>query len=322
MHLLTRLKVGRFPNRVSPHHSPSGKWGSRQLIDPEMLIEVEADAIWDTYSDKKDCSYRWQNRHWRKAMIHEKAATGFDRAGDGYHRGRPDYPREAIDFIIAKFQITKDTKVVDLGAGTGKFSKLLADRGYQVTAVEPVAGMRAKFKELLPEHEILEGTAEANPVPDESCDLVIVAQAFHWFNGEKALEEIHRILKPEGFLVLIWNARDESVDWVSQLTNIIDPHEGNAPRYKSGKWKEAFLATERFLPLSQQSFRYLQAGPPEMIVDRVTSISFISALPESERGAVVAQVRILLASHPALAEKENIEFPYRTDLFWCEKVGS
>jgi len=253
-------------------------------------------------------------------MIHEKAATGFDRAGDEYHRGRPEYPSEAVDFMIERFQITKDTKLVDLGAGTGKFTKLLADRGYQITAVEPVAGMRAKFKELLPDQEILDGTAEKIPLPDESCDLVIVAQAFHWFNGEKALEEIYRVLRPKGFLVLIWNARDESVDWVSQLTNIIDPHEGNAPRYKTGKWKEAFLATKRFAPLSQRSFPYLQVGPPEMIVDRVTSISFISALAENDRSTVVAQVQKLLAEHPALAGKEKIEFPYRTDLFWCEKA--
>lgn len=256
-------------------------------------------------------------------MIHKKAAIGFERAGDEYHRGRPDYPKEAIDFMIEKLRIfddrSDDKKVIDLGAGTGKFSKILVDRGISVTAVEPVAGMRAKFKELLPDQTVLDGSAEGIPLPEESCDLVIAAQAFHWFNGEKALREIHRILRPKGRLALIWNARDESIDWVSRLTEIIDPHEGGAPRYKSGKWKEAFRTTAQFSSLEQRSFHHVQSGPPEMIIDRVTSISFISALPVKERESVIAQVRGLLGSHADLKGKAQVDLPYRTDLFWCER---
>ncbi len=252
--------------------------------------------------------------------IHEKAAVGFDRAGDSYERGRPEYPQDAIDFLVKTLQIDPTSTVVDLGAGTGKFTKLLTQAKATVIAVEPVEGMRKKFQSLYPGIKILSGTAEDIPMEDNSVDAVIAAQAFHWFNGPAAVREIHRVLKPNGKIGLIWNARDESLAWVAELTKIIDPHEGGAPRYKTMNWKKAFVETNLFSRLQLQHFSYSQVGTVETIVDRIGSISFISALSEVDKQKVLTQVRNLVQSHPDTKSRSEVKLPYRTDVYWCEKI--
>lgn len=112
--------------------------------------------------------------------IHEKAAVGFDRVGDSYERGRPEYPQEAIEFLVKNLQIHKSSLVVDLGAGTGKFTKFLIPYSNQVLAVEPVDGMRNKFTSLYPDIKMLSGSAEKMPINAQSIDAVFVAQAFNW----------------------------------------------------------------------------------------------------------------------------------------------
>ena len=251
--------------------------------------------------------------------IHQAASKGYQTAGDSYDKGRPEYPEEAIQFLVRELDITNGKSILDLGAGTGKFTKLIAQTGANVIAVEPVEGMRKKFSELLPLIPISSGTAESIPLEASSIDTVVVAQAFHWFNGEKALSEIFRVLKPNGKLGLIWNARDESIDWVSKLTDIIDPHEKGAPRYKYGIWKKAFLTTTLFSPLSEKQFRYVQKGPPEMIVNRVASISFISALDAPAKSLTLSKVNTLLETHPQTSGNKEVELPYRTDVFITSK---
>lgn len=252
--------------------------------------------------------------------IHEKAAIGFDRVGDSYERGRPEYPQEAIDFLVQALQIKSASTVIDLGAGTGKFTKLLFPSGAHVIAVEPVEGMRKKFQSLYPNTKLLSGSAENILLEDQSVDVAVAAQAFHWFNGQSALKEIHRVLKPKGKLGLIWNARDEAKDWVAEMTRIIDPYEAGAPRYKSMIWKESFDGTNLFTKLQVQQFPYAQLGTVETIVDRVGSISFISALSEELNSKVLNQIRELVATHPDTKDFADVLLPYRTDVYWCEKT--
>lgn len=252
--------------------------------------------------------------------IHEKAAIGFDRAGDSYERGRPEYPQAAIDFLLSALRVGPDSVVLDLGAGTGKFTQFLTQSKATLIAVEPVEGMRKKFQSLYPEIKLLSGSAEIIPMEDSSVDAVIAAQAFHWFNGPLALREIHRVLKPGGRLGLIWNARDESLSWVAELTKIIDPHEGGAPRYKTMNWKKAFDETKLFSGLGYEHFSYTQVGSIDMMVDRIGSISFISALPEPQKQDVLTKVRNLVQCHPETKDKTEVRLPYRTDVYWCEKI--
>lgn len=251
--------------------------------------------------------------------IHTAARQGFQVAADAYERGRPNYPPAAVEFLLQTLNISSETTLVDLAAGTGKFTRLLATSGCRLIAVEPVAGMRQKFSALLPDVLVLDGTAESIPLDTASVDVITVAQAFHWFQGAAALAEIHRVLKPGGHLALIWNVRDESVDWVTQMTAIIDPHQGDTPRYKSGQWRQAFEQTSLFTPLETQHFSYVHQYDLDASVDRVASISFIAALDSQTRQTILQQIRSLLEQHPQTRNQSIIAHPYRTEVFWCTK---
>jgi len=152
-----------------------------------------------------------------------------------------------------------------------------------------------------------------------SADALVCAQAFHWFATERALAEIRRILRPGGRLGLIWNVRDESVDWVATITEIIAPHEGDAPRFSKGTWRQAFSG-RHFNEPELSSFAYQHVGTAqEVILDRFLSVSFIAALPPPEKADVANQLRALIASHPALRERDAIAFPYRTMAYRCTR---
>lgn len=248
------------------------------------------------------------------------AAQAFDRAGAEYERGRPSYPEAAVERLAAELGLGPGRTVLDLAAGTGKLTRLLVPAGARVVAVEPAAGMRRRIEEDLSAVVALDGIAEEIPMGDASVDAVTVAQAFHWFDGAAALAEIHRVLRPGGRLALIWNGRDEHEPWQADLGAIMDPYRGDAPRYLGGVWRRAFDETELFTPLRHERFSIVHELEPDGVVDRVTSVSFIAALPEAERAAIAAQVRELLASHPATRDRSRVSLPYLTDLFWCERV--
>lgn len=245
--------------------------------------------------------------------------AGFQGVADSYERGRPGYPEQAVRYLIRALKAGPNSTIVDLGAGTGKFSRLLLRTGVRVIAVEPVEGMRRKLKMSFPGIEVLAGMAEAIPLPPATAHSIVCAQAFHWFKGSLALPEIHRVLKPRGRLGLIWNVKDESTHWVERLTKIINRYEGETPRYKSGRWKQAFNHSRLFSIFQQRQFRFVQQGTVETILDRIASISFVSVLPEPSRRKVLKDVRELLNAHPMTSGKTILELPHRTEVYYCSR---
>jgi len=153
--------------------------------------------------------------------VHRTADAGFTRGADTYVPGRPDFPHAALTWLREDLGLHPGKTSLDLGAGTGKFTRLLVETGAEVKAVEPVSAMRDRLQRDLPGVTALPGTAQHIPLPDSSTDAVVCAQAFHWFASAEALAEIHRVLKPGGVLGLIWNVRDQSVDWAADLTQIM-----------------------------------------------------------------------------------------------------
>jgi SAM-dependent methyltransferase len=127
--------------------------------------------------------------------IHAAAEVGFGSAADRYERGRPGYPADAVSFVIDELVIAPGRTVVDLAAGTGKFTVAIAPSGARIVAVEPVAEMRSVLERNVPGVDALDGTAESMPLEDASADAVVVAQAFHWFDGARAIPEIRRVLR-------------------------------------------------------------------------------------------------------------------------------
>ncbi len=212
------------------------------------------------------------------------------------------------------------TAVVDLGAGTGKFTRYLVATGAHVTAVEPVDAMRARLSAALPQVTALAGSATAIPLPDRAVDAVVCAQSFHWFGTTAALREIHRALKPGGHLGLIWNVRDENVGWVARLNQIVNQAEGDAPRYYTGAWRKAFPCPG-FSSLSEQRFRHDHTGPAEQVIfDRIRSTSFIAALPPAGREEIERQVRVLVAQTPELNGRPVVSVPYETFAFHARRI--
>ena len=252
-------------------------------------------------------------------MIHESAARGFARAADAYERGRPSHPRPAVERLAGELGLRPGARVLDLAAGTGKLTRSLVETGAEVVAVEPVDEMRAALAAALPQVEALVGTAEAIPLGDGTVNGVTVGQAFHWFDGDAALAEIHRVLVPEGRLGLIWNVRDESVPWVARLTEIMEAYRGDAPGYRTERWRAAFERTELFAPLEHAVYRLEHQVDAEAVVARVASVSFIAALSDKERESVCARVRALVEADETTRDRARFSFPYRTDVFWCAR---
>ncbi|QVW26243.1 methyltransferase domain-containing protein [Pseudomonas hormoni] len=253
-------------------------------------------------------------------QVHHSAAAGYKTAADTYVRGRPDYPPQVADWLTGTLGLNADKSVVDLGAGTGKFTGQLVATGAQVIAVEPVPQMLEKLSEAWPDVLAVSGTAMDLPLPDASVDVVICAQAFHWFASDEALTEIARVLKPGGKLGLVWNSRDTCVSWVPRLDAIVNALEGDTPRFYTGAWRRAFPHAA-FGPLQEQEFSHGHTGSPEdVIFNRVRSTSFVSALPAVERAKVDEQVRALIDAEPELRGKDVVTVPYVTAAFVAVKV--
>jgi SAM-dependent methyltransferase len=246
--------------------------------------------------------------------IHGAALHGFSREAAAYARGRPEYPAELGGWLSGTLRLAPGRTVADVGAGTGKFTRLVAATGARTIAVEPVAAMREQLG-ALPGVQALAGTAQDLPMADGALDAIVCAQAFHWFAGTDALDEFARVLRPGGVLGLVWNVRDESVDWVAQITRIITPYEGDAPRFYKGDWRRPF-PHPTFGELAETRFAYEHVGPPQqVIIDRFMSVSFIAALPQEQQATVRAELQALVATHPDLRGRPVLRFPYATRAF-------
>ena len=253
--------------------------------------------------------------------VHTSAQQGFSTQAVTYAQGRPDYPRQLTGWLADTLHIDTLSSVIDLGAGTGKFTRLLSSLAPTLIAVEPVAAMGAQLAKLLPDVRLVDGTAESIPLATASADALVCAQAFHWFSTRAALAEIHRVLKPDGRLGLVWNVRDESVDWVAAITEIITPYEGDTPRFHTGRWREAFTG-EFFSDPEMICFPYSHVGSPqEVIMDRFLSVSFIAALPAAQKARVTEQLRTLIDTHPALKGRDTVAFPYQTQAYRCNRLS-
>jgi SAM-dependent methyltransferase len=237
--------------------------------------------------------------------IHPAAAVGFARSAEAYERARPDYPPVALEPL----RLSPDMVIVDLAAGTGKLTRLLAGSGATVIAVEPVAEMRAALPASV---QVLEGTAERIPLDTGSADLVTVAQAFHWFDGDAALAEIHRVLRPGGRLALVWNRRVTEDPVNRAIEAILGPHRAEVPTHRWDNWRATFERTTFFGPLEEHVFPSEQHLDADGMADRIGSISFIASLSDDERAKVLEEARALAAGGP-------VTVPYRTELQIAER---
>jgi SAM-dependent methyltransferase len=233
----------------------------------------------------------------------------FDFVAETYERTRPGYAEDAVEWVAQRLPLTR---VLDLGAGTGKLTRQLVALGADVVAVEPGDAMRAVLERVVPEAEALAGSAESIPLPDASVDVVTVAQAFHWFRPGEALAEIHRVLRPGGGCALIWNERDDDDPLIHALNEILHRLRPEGTNFGD----EAFAAIESsplFTGREERHFPHSDNLDVDAIVGLMTSISAVAAAAPDVQAAVEAEVR-------ALVRTPRVEFALTTGVVVLDRV--
>jgi SAM-dependent methyltransferase len=244
--------------------------------------------------------------------VHPTASDGYAVAGRDYEQARPVYPDAAIDLLCAELRLGAASVVVELGAGTGKLTRMLVPRVGTLVATEPVEAMRAELAGAV-STPLLAAAAEAVPLKPSCVDAVVAATAFHWFRGREALAEVERVLRPGGGLGLLWNNPDRDTNWVRRVWELVDQHRGDTPGNLDLRWQNVFVTATGLTPLERRVFRHAVEVDVETLVRRVASISFIAALPTVDREALLARVRSVVAG------RGRFELPYRTELYWCRR---
>lgn len=253
--------------------------------------------------------------------IHRVAADGFGSAAEAYEAARPGYPAEVVDWLMAKLAIDPAAVLVDLAAGTGKLTRLLAERGARPIAVEPVAGMRALLHRTAPDIPAIAAVAEALPIRTGSVDAMTIAQAFHWFDSPATHEELGRVLRPGARIALLWNARDRTVDWVDAVWSIMDRVEKHAPwRDHDQARSSATWRIPGFSRFDGARFFHEHVSSPSMVVQRLASVSHVAVLPEVERRAVLDEVRHILDHHPDTTGRAEVSIRYRVECHVAERL--
>ncbi|PZU49683.1 MAG: SAM-dependent methyltransferase [Microbacterium sp.] len=242
---------------------------------------------------------------------HDEMARSFGAAAGEYEQGRPEYPADAVRWLLE--HVPQGARVADVGAGTGKLTRvvegLLAHAGGEVIAVEPDSQMLDALRGLAPGVETLVGTAEHINMPDESLDAVVLGQAWHWVEPVAGSAEVARVLKPGGTLGLIWNIRDESVPWVARLTQVMKGSAAEQLLSGDGPRVEA-----PFGELERRSWEWKRPMTRAALTSMVLSRSYIITASPDDRARIEREIGALFDEIGAVGEA-SVDLPYLTHAF-------
>lgn len=250
-----------------------------------------------------------------------RARSGFDferiSAGD-YERTRPGYSREAVEWAAGRVGIHEGATVVDLGSGTGKLARLFVDRGARVIAVEPAGNMRANLQEVLGHGLVVGGTAEAVPLGAASADCVVVGHAFHHFDPQASLREIHRVLRPGGVLALFWIVSDPSDPVDAALDEMVSRHvDPGCPIYRAFHgWQDAFRDSELFTAVGEGRFRGRHDLAAADLPLLWATSSDVASLPREKRRALLAEIAAFAEGLP-----QRITLPTATGVHLYRRIS-
>jgi ubiquinone/menaquinone biosynthesis C-methylase UbiE len=262
--------------------------------------------------------------------VHTIAQAGFGTGtNELYDRIRPSYPSESLSYIRQLPKSTAPLNIVEIGAGTGIFTRVLLTHPEWATsigalrAIEPSAGMRDFWTKTVKDNRatIVEGTFDSTGVEDGWADLVVIAQAFHWcLDHGKALAEFARILNGDGAVVLIWNLEDrEAAGWVAQLCKRREAHENGTPQFRRNLLRQSFSMpgyTSLFHPMDESEWSHYTLATEQIITERQLSWSYISVLPPDEKAKVVEDIKVILERGDGKVwinkEEGTYQYPYTT----------
>jgi SAM-dependent methyltransferase len=235
----------------------------------------------------------------------DRRARSFGEVADLYQRGRPGYPAGAIEWLLGP----EPLDVLDLGAGTGKLTATLLVAGHRVTALEPLAEMRALLAESLPAATAIDGRAEQLPLADDSFDAVVAGSAFHWFDREPALDEVARVLRPPGVFGLLGNRYDSSIDWQRRLRKLGG---GGAAIYRGDHWPSQPELRERFAAVEDRTFAHRMEVDAAALRDYHASTSWVATMEPAKREAHLARIDEFWATDPELRGRDTATLIWRT----------
>ena len=239
-----------------------------------------------------------------------RLSTSFGRAAGIYEQGRPDYPAEAVEWLLEPVRAEdRATRVADVGAGTGKLTRALVGLGAEVVAIAPDPAMLATLRDQVPGVPTFLGTAESLPLPTNALDAVALGQAWHWVDPVAGSAEIGRVLRPGGVLGLVWNVRDEREAWVARLTRIM-----------KGSHAEQLLAAGEppvaapFSGLEARTWEWSRPVSRETLTAMVFSRSYLITAGDAERETIRREVEVLFDEIGAIGD-DVVELPYVTQAF-------
>ena len=237
-------------------------------------------------------------------------SRSFESVAADYERHRPEYPEEALRWAVEQFGLEPGAHVLDVGAGTGKLTRGLVALGYDVVAVEPGASMLNQLRTAVPEAEALEGPAEAIPLPDESVEAAFAAQAYHWFDRDRALPELHRVLGPGGGLALLWNWWDERDPLQLELGELVG-YAGHRPHPE-----EELPGEPWFRDLGRTVVDTVQESSPGALVEYLSTTSAFVVAEPAEQEESLRAVHELASRYG-----ERFPLPRRTYVFAFERIS-
>ena len=242
----------------------------------------------------------------------QRLSQSFGAVARAYDRGRPSYPAEAVTWLLDG-EASEPRIVLELGAGTGKLTREMVDQGHAVFATEKDPQMLAVLQERVPEVSAKVAGAEEIPANDRSVDVVIAAQAFHWFDHERALPEIARVLRPGGHVAVVWNFFDQRIPWVRRLIDVM----GERPHATTSS-EEVLAGSDLFEDVEHTTFAFWQDVTRETLVDIVASRSYIASMSDAEREAKLDAVRALYDDYGR--GHDGMQLPYVVQCFRAKVV--
>ena len=230
-------------------------------------------------------------------------AERFADVADAYERARPEHPPAVAGAIAAELGVPACGRVLDLAAGTGKLTRALLGAGLDVVAVEPIPQLRSHLAASIGAERVLEGFAEAIPLPDGSVDAVTVADAFHWFDQPRALAEIRRVLRPGGGLAVLATVPDwEGASWADEVGLLIMDLRPEHPHFDGPPWQDAVRAAGGWSEPREIRVSVRVPARPELFADHMSSMSWVAALPDDQRTETLARIDEIVMSGDTPAE--------------------
>jgi SAM-dependent methyltransferase len=244
--------------------------------------------------------------------VSDRAARSrsFDSAAAEYERHRPEYPEEALRWPVEQLGLGPRSRVLDVGAGTGKLTRGLVALGLEVVAVEPGAPMLHQLTLAVPEAEALEAPAESIPLPDESVDAAFAGQAYHWFDRERAVPELNRVLRTGGGLALLWNWWDERDPLQRELGPVVG-FGGHRPFAE-----EELPAAPWFREVARTVVDSAEDSSPEAVVAHLSTTSMFLTMDADERERRLAEVHAVASRYGA-----RFKVPRQTYVFAFERLS-